>query len=131
VFDEMGDSALSAERGDLTHWFRAADKTSDLVGQRQASTFQTLAALAGHGELPSTRGRATKKTVAGPGGVDTKAKVNTRPQVRIRSLSRLSSEWECWALFEDVSLNEQERRPITRNDHALTSIAELYGLTIF
>jgi hypothetical protein len=78
MFDEMGDSALSAERGDLTHWFRAADKTSDLVGQRQATTFQTLAALAGHGELPSTRGRATKKTVAATGGTDTKAKVNTR-----------------------------------------------------
>jgi len=28
----------------------------------------------------------------------------------IRYLSRLSSEWECWALFEDVALDEQERR---------------------
>ena len=49
----------------------------------------------------------------------------------IRYLSRLSSEWECWALFEDVALDEQERRPITRDDHALTRIAELYGLTVF
>jgi hypothetical protein len=49
----------------------------------------------------------------------------------IRYLSRLSSEWECWALFEDVALEEQERRPITRDDGALTSIAELYGLTVF
>jgi hypothetical protein len=51
VFDEMGEGALEADRANLTHWFRAADKTSDLVGQRQASTFLTLAALAGHGEL--------------------------------------------------------------------------------
>ncbi len=49
----------------------------------------------------------------------------------IRYLSRLSSEWECWALFEDAALDEQERRPITRDDHALTRIAELYGLTVF
>ena len=49
----------------------------------------------------------------------------------IRYLSRLSSEWECWALFEDVALDEQERRPITRDDHALTRIADLYGLTVF
>jgi hypothetical protein len=49
----------------------------------------------------------------------------------IRYLSRLSSEWECWALFEDVALEEQERRPIARDDQALTNIADLYGLTVF
>jgi hypothetical protein len=62
-----GDAALDAERADLTRWFRASDKTSDLVGQRQASTFQTMAALAGHGELPAARGNATKKAVAASG----------------------------------------------------------------
>lgn len=64
IFDEMGDGALDAPKGDLTHWFRASDKTSDLVGQRQASTFQTLAALAGHGDLPAARSGAAKKTAA-------------------------------------------------------------------
>lgn len=54
LFDEMSD-ALQANRDTLTHWFRAVDKTSALVGQRQAATFLTLAALSGHGELPSTR----------------------------------------------------------------------------
>ncbi len=49
----------------------------------------------------------------------------------IRYLSRLSSEWECWALFEDVALDEQERRPIARDDEALAHIANLYGLTLF
>jgi hypothetical protein len=73
VFDEMGDGALDAERSDLTHWFRAADKTSELGGQRQASTFETLAALAGHGELPTTRGNAAKKTAALGGGATKKA----------------------------------------------------------
>jgi len=64
LFDEMGDGALDADKGDLTHWFRAADKTSDLVGQRQATTFQILGALAGHGELPAGRNTAAKKTAA-------------------------------------------------------------------
>ena len=63
VFDEMGDEALDAPKDDLTHWFRASDKTSALVGQRQASTFQTLAALAGHGDLPVIRSGAAKKPV--------------------------------------------------------------------
>jgi Family of unknown function (DUF5343) len=55
LFDEMGDDALTAERDALTNSFRAADKTSALVGQRQASTFQTLAALAGYGDVPLSR----------------------------------------------------------------------------
>jgi hypothetical protein len=49
----------------------------------------------------------------------------------IRYLSRLSSEWECWALFENVALDEQERRPIPRDDEALLRIADLYRLTVF
>jgi Family of unknown function (DUF5343) len=80
VFDEMGDGALDAPKGDLTHWFRASDKTSDLVGQRQASTFQTLAALAGHGDLPTARSGAAKKTTAaspGPVAKKTAAKKAT------------------------------------------------------
>lgn len=62
LFDEMSD-ALQAERQNLIHWFRAADKTSDLVGKRQASTFRTLAALAGNGDLP-TRSTTKKSSTA-------------------------------------------------------------------
>jgi hypothetical protein len=67
VFDEMGDGAWDAAKDDLTHWFRTSDRTSELVGQRQALTFQTLAALAGHGDVPAVRSGAAKKTtVAAP-----------------------------------------------------------------
>ncbi|WP_071929606.1 DUF5343 domain-containing protein [Nocardia mangyaensis] len=66
LFDEMGD-ALEAERDDLIHWFRASDKTSAVVGQRQATTFQTLAALAGHGELPAARSATNNKSGTTPG----------------------------------------------------------------
>lgn len=71
VFDEMGDGALTAERSGLTNWFRAADKTSALVGQRQASTFQTLLALAGHGQIPTARVVGAKKP-ADPSAGNTK-----------------------------------------------------------
>lgn len=37
----------------LISFFRANDQTSDLVGRRQATTFRALAALAGHGEIPT------------------------------------------------------------------------------
>ena len=49
----------------------------------------------------------------------------------VRYLSRLSSDWECWAVFEDLPLVEQERRPILRHDEALSHVAALYGLTVF
>lgn len=61
LFSDMGDDALDADKSALAHWFRSSDKTSELVGNRQASTFLTMAALAGHGELPA-RATATKKS---------------------------------------------------------------------
>jgi hypothetical protein len=64
LFDEMGEDAFIAERDALTNWFRASDKTSALVGQRQASTFLTLAALAGHGNVPTSRSASVSKNAA-------------------------------------------------------------------
>ena len=65
LFDEMGDDALQADRDSLISWFRASDKTTAVVGQRQASTFQTLAALAGHRDLPTARTSGGSKAPAG------------------------------------------------------------------
>jgi hypothetical protein len=65
VFSEMGDDALDADRSRLAHWFRASDRTTELVGSRQASTFQTLASLAGHGELPARATAPRKATTNG------------------------------------------------------------------
>lgn len=66
LFDEMGADAATADRADLTHWFRAADKTSAVVGKRQASTFLTLAALAGTGEVPEPRQSQATSRAATP-----------------------------------------------------------------
>jgi hypothetical protein len=58
-----------------------------------------------------------------------------RPNLRLAAVAQeegfMSTEWECWAIFEDVSLTEQERRPILRHDEALSRVASLYGLTVF
>jgi hypothetical protein len=47
----------------------------------------------------------------------------------IRYLSRLNSDWECWAVFDDVEIEELERRPIRLEDVSYQRIANLYGLT--
>ncbi len=86
LFDEMND-ALQADRDTLIHWFRGADKTSALVGQRQATTFLTLAALAGHGELPPARANGQKAS-AGAGSSARKPKApSTKPVVKAETPS--------------------------------------------
>jgi hypothetical protein len=49
----------------------------------------------------------------------------------IRYLSRLNTDWECWAAFHDVDIVEKEREPITRQNPALLSIAKSFELTVF
>jgi RES domain len=49
----------------------------------------------------------------------------------VRFCSRLNTDWECWAVFEDVLPEEQERKPILLHDQALRRVAELYGLEVF
>ncbi|HEY8585826.1 MAG TPA: hypothetical protein VIL60_03755, partial [Rhodanobacter sp.] len=44
----------------LITFFRQSDQTGAAIGKRQASTFKVLAALSGHGELPT--GRAAAKS---------------------------------------------------------------------
>jgi hypothetical protein len=49
----------------------------------------------------------------------------------IRYLSRLNTEWECWAVFHDVDIRELSREPIERGNHSLTAVAREFGLTVF
>lgn len=82
LFEENPD-AYTKSREDLGHWFRGADKTSELVGGRQAGTFLVLAGLAGKAAQPQARTataapkpRVTKppKVAAANGGADPAAR---------------------------------------------------------
>ena len=53
LFNLHGDTAWELPFDTLISFFRNTDQTSDVVGRRQASTFQALAGLAGHGEAPA------------------------------------------------------------------------------
>lgn len=48
LFDLRGDDAWKMSKDELIGYFRSTDKTSDLIGNRQASVFQAFQALAGH-----------------------------------------------------------------------------------
>jgi hypothetical protein len=49
----------------------------------------------------------------------------------VRYLSRLNTNWECWAVFDRVPTTELERRSITLEMSELGEIAQLYNLTLF
>lgn len=53
LFTLHKDGAWGLDSDKLIAFFRNKDKTTDLVGQRQAMTFQLLAGFAGHGTPPA------------------------------------------------------------------------------
>lgn len=54
LFAIRGDDAWTMSRDDLISYFRSADKTSEIIGSRQAGVFMALSELAGHEAQPST-----------------------------------------------------------------------------
>jgi len=49
----------------------------------------------------------------------------------VRFLSRHNSDWECWAVFEDVVVEPIEQISILPTDSELLEVAKLYGLNIY
>lgn len=68
LFELHGEEAWTASLPKLISFFRSSDHTSDIVGRRQATTFQTLATLSGKldGQLPKVTQTKAKKAEAAP-----------------------------------------------------------------
>jgi hypothetical protein len=79
LFEEHGDTAWTESRNVLATWFRVKDRTSDLIGGRQASTFITLAALAGHGEPLKSAPASSPSKAKSPSKKQPQAKRATEP----------------------------------------------------
>jgi hypothetical protein len=63
LFELHGADAWTASLDKLISFFRNSDQTSDIVGRRQATTFQTLAIIGGklEGQLPKVPSTKAKK----------------------------------------------------------------------
>ena len=69
VFDLRGDEAWQLSNDQLISFFRGHDKTTQIVGTRQAKTFATLAGLAGKREKSLPKSASAKsKSVSGKAG---------------------------------------------------------------
>jgi hypothetical protein len=73
LFETRGEDAWTMTKPQLTGYFRATDKTSEIIGSRQAGVFIMFRALAGH-EQP---GEATTAKAAGAKPKQPKAKAAT------------------------------------------------------
>lgn len=62
LFSTFGPEAWKKDRDALVNYFRRADKTSDIIGRRQAVTFQALAGLSGHAEVAPEATKAKPST---------------------------------------------------------------------
>jgi len=49
----------------------------------------------------------------------------------IRYVSRLSTDWVCWAIFPGVELAQRQALPVESDMPVLVSVAERFGLRVF
>lgn len=61
LFDTRGEDAWQLSKDELIGYFRAADKTSDLIGTRQAGVFQVFSSLSGHSVETRAKASASGK----------------------------------------------------------------------
>ena len=66
LFKLFGDAAWELDSEKLIGFFRNSDQTSDIVGRRQATTFQALSGLAGHSLPEAAKPVAKAKTGSSP-----------------------------------------------------------------
>ena len=66
LFSAYGEDAWALDQDQLITFFRANDQTSADLGRRQATTFQTLASIAGHLESSKEKTPSISKPKARP-----------------------------------------------------------------
>src|SRR5690606_37893030 len=91
-------------KSELVGFFRSADKTSDVIGARQASVFQVFAGLSGHENVapiakPKAAAKVAKKAAAPA------AKAAPAALVQVPSTTKGSSTSQAMALTVRVEIN--------------------------
>lgn len=119
LFELHGADAWSAQTDKLISFFRSSDHTSDIVGRRQANTFQTLAAISGKVE-----GQPAKTSAAKP----KKAESTTAKKQSAKSSSKSNTPQnssEAANQPSGVTINSQGTGGGNTSDMALTVRIEI------
>lgn len=83
LFEIRGDEGWTLDRDALISFFRGSDKTTEIVGARQATTFMTLAALAGKREGKSSNPSKPKPAATPKRQPKKEQKVTTNHEARV------------------------------------------------
>ena len=92
LFALHGEEAWDLGANALITFFRQADQSSGIVGGRQASTFRTLAALAGHGDVATPRSRSSGSAGKGKSRAAKKSEKKISQPVKVALLGDKASE---------------------------------------
>ena len=90
LFDIRGEEAWTIDRNALITFFRQSDESTDIVGQRQATTFATLASLSG--KRPVVAGQPKVQRSAGDGKPKRQERRTTKSSPHQNTISPSVSE---------------------------------------
>ena len=128
LFELRGEDAWSLQQAELTSYFRTADKTSDVIGGRQATVFRVFRALAGREQLvekpangatakakpskskvaPAKKTKAVEAEVAPPAGSQSKPEGRRDMAMTVRieiNLPANGSQETYDAIFKSIRAN--------------------------
>ncbi len=125
LFDLRSEDAWSLSKTELVGYFRTTDKTSEVIGGRQAAVFQAFAALAGHEQVATTKTKPTASIK--PKGVKAKpAKTKVESSVAESTPPKLETERHLgrreMALTVRVEINLPAEGSRETYDHIFKSI---------
>jgi hypothetical protein len=124
--------SFNDEEGRFPHGVQFVDVESAETREALRPELAALLAFYGYDDLdvPMVRGRDRRVTRWISQWAYEATGDDGRPlYAGIRYVSRLNSDWTCWAVFDDVSIDELTRRPILVTDPDYRAVATLYGLT--
>lgn len=109
LFDLRGDDAWTMTKSQLIGYFRNADKTSDIIGGRQAGVFIALRGLAGHQTEGASEGKA-------------RVTVGTKPRASVSKKVKSAEQAKPDKIIEDAPIPQSRQQ---KGDVALTVRIEI------
>jgi hypothetical protein len=101
LFELHGDGVWTLSKEDLIGYFRTTDKTSDVIGTRQANVFRAFASLAGHSDTTVT---TEAKVVLKPKQGLRRARVTTMEKAKPATVQVQEARGEGKPANRDVAL---------------------------
>lgn len=109
LFEIRADAAWTLNKNELTSYFRTTDKTSEIIGGRQAGLFQAFRALAGHEQViekPSSNHTARPKIAKPKAATRAKSKsLDTEKQETTNSEPEARGGRRDWAMTVRIEVN--------------------------